>query len=76
MNERLITKREDLDALPDGSVVLDSAGLRQFSVFTKDTYPGYDKSDWWQCGSEQRADTIEIQLPATLLWEGAGDDLA
>lgn len=59
---RTIETEEELEALPDGSIVRDSWGI----TLTK------DYESWYRTLAD---DPDEVELPATVLWEpGDGDE--
>lgn len=61
-----ITTTEDLDALPTGAVVIDGAGAGNI-------YRKLDRSDgigWYEPGEALNWDSLELNLPATVLHIG------
>lgn len=55
---------EQLDALPDGSVVR----AREGAIYEKDTQHTIPGEPWWPSGYDVECETTRIALPATLLW--------
>lgn len=55
---------EQLDALPDGSVVR----AREGAIFEKVTLYTGPGEPWWRSGSDVECATTQISLPATLLY--------
>lgn len=68
VKHRTITTVEELDALPVESVVRDASGM----VFEKDCVVVRAGENWWlETGSSRHYDNTPIDLPATVLHEGA-----
>lgn len=68
---RRITKRAELDALPDSAVVHDGRGDGPYSVWIKDAAMGWDDVVWWQGGSDVPSPAPDIPLPALVIYEAS-----
>jgi len=66
-----ITTREELDALPDGSVVRDGRGHEQYGVYVKNTKDGWNDRVWWQAGSDVPESLGEQHFPIEVLAVGS-----
>jgi len=61
---RTITSTDQLDALPDGSVILCASD----EEVNRRTSKRDGRAEWWTPGSDQGVPTTEHLVPALLLW--------